>query len=229
MDTHHSQSPQPETDPTPTVGPRQAAARSRKKRTMILASATGLALVVGGTATAAVIAGGSDPQSLTNTAQVPDAEPEELVPDDAVPQGDTEQAQEATEAGVQSAGAEGTDVVEEEEEPTEEPEEPDNEGSEPSGEGGACEASFYGADFAGSTTANGETFDPNAMTAAHKTLPFDTHVQVTNPNNGQSVTVRINDRGPFVAGRCLDLSTAAFDQIIGTGSGVSQVEWQVVG
>lgn len=229
MDTHHSQNPQPHTEADPPVGPRQAAARSRKKRTLILASATGLALVVGGTATAAVIASGTGPESLTNTAQVPDAEPEELVADDAIPQGDTEQAQEATENGVQSASVEGTDVVEEEEEDEEEPEDSGSEDSESSGEGGACEASFYGTDFAGSTTANGETFDPNGMTAAHKTLPFDTMIEVTNPNNGQSVTVRINDRGPYIAGRCLDLSTAAFDQIIGTGSGVGQVEWQVVG
>lgn len=228
MDTHHSQSPQPQTTtPTPVVGPRQAAARSRKKRTTILAAATGLALVVGGTATAALITSGAEPQSLTHTAQIPDAEPEELVADDATPQGDTERAQEATEAGVQSASVQGTDVVEEQ--PEEEPATPDEQNTEPTGETGTCEASFYGADFAGSTTANGETFDPNAMTAAHKTLPFDTMVQVTNPNNGQSVTVRINDRGPFIAGRCLDLSTAAFDQIIGTGSGVGQVEWQIVG
>lgn len=67
------------------------------------------------------------------------------------------------------------------------------------------------------------------MTAAHKTLPFNTMVKVTNPNNGKSVTVRINDRGPFIAGRCLDLSTAAFDEIIGTGAGVGTVAWEVVG
>ena len=127
---------------------------------------------------------------------------------------------------MQTTSTQGTDLAQEEEQPQEE-EEPDtstnDQNPEPTGQGGTCEASFYGADLAGSATANGETFDPNAMTAAHKTLPFDTNVQVTNPDNGQSVTVRINDRGPFVAGRCLDLSTAAFDQIIGTGSGVGQV------
>ncbi|QVQ54869.1 septal ring lytic transglycosylase RlpA family protein [Spiractinospora alimapuensis] len=95
----------------------------------------------------------------------------------------------------------------------------------PSGEGGTCEASNYGE---GQMTANGERFDPNAMTAAHKTLPFDTMVEVTNPANGRSVTVRINDRGPFVEGRCLDLSRAAFEEIASASQGVATVDWQVV-
>lgn len=235
MDTHHFQSPQHQPEPTPTVGPRQAAARSRKKRTMILTLATTSALVVGGTATAALITSNTPPPSLAHTAQIPNAEPDELPAEHSTPQGQAEQAQQATQAGVQSTSTQGTNLAQEEEQPQQEPDtstqEPDtstDQDPEPTGQGGTCEASFYGADLAGSATANGETFDPNAMTAAHKTLPFDTNVQVTNPGNGQSVTVRINDRGPFVAGRCLDLSTAAFDQIIGTGSGVGQVEWQVV-
>ncbi len=66
------------------------------------------------------------------------------------------------------------------------------------------------------------------MTAAHKTLPFGTHVRVTNIRNNESVTVRINDRGPYVAGRCLDLSTAAFEKIASTGSGVITVRYEVV-
>lgn len=70
-------------------------------------------------------------------------------------------------------------------------------------------ASFYGKRFHGRLTANGERFNMNAMTAAHKTLPFGTRVRVTNPRNGRSVTVRINDRGPFVRGRHIDLSRAA--------------------
>lgn len=68
-----------------------------------------------------------------------------------------------------------------------------------------CIASHYG----GKRTASGEIMNPNAMTAAHRTLPFGSVVRVTNLANGRSVTVRINDRGPFVAGRCIDLSAAA--------------------
>ena len=74
-------------------------------------------------------------------------------------------------------------------------------------------ASYYGSRFHGRRTANGERFDMNAMTAAHKTLPFGTKVRVTNPRTGKSVTVRINDRGPFTRGREIDLSRAAATQI----------------
>ncbi|WP_026122189.1 septal ring lytic transglycosylase RlpA family protein [Nocardiopsis halotolerans] len=218
------------------VGPRVAAKRSRRKRTLILASATGAALLVAGTATAAVIATGSgtDPGAAANSASVPDADPDPLVADDAAPTNSEQlhqRAEEAVTSATQHSSTDASDILEEPEE-TEEPEEPatDTGGeSESTGQGGTCQASFYGTDFAGRPTANGETFDPNAMTAAHKTLPFGTQVRVTNPDNGASVTVRINDRGPYVDGRCLDLSTAAFDQIIGTGAGVGQVEWQVVG
>lgn len=217
------------------VGPRVAAARSRRKRTLIVASAAGLTLAVGGTAAAAVMATGGDPQSGTSAVGVPEADPDPLVPDDAIPDQDGEaadRAQEAAAAAVENSSADGDGIAEEEEE-QEEPDEStgsDGEGDgESSGDGGACEASFYGEDFAGSTTANGETFDPQDMTAAHKTLPFDTMVEVTDPGSGDSVTVRINDRGPYIDGRCLDLSTAAFDEIIGTGAGVGTVDWEVVG
>ncbi len=70
-------------------------------------------------------------------------------------------------------------------------------------------ASWYGDDFHGKLTSNMEIYNMNDMTAAHKTLPFETHVIVTNLNNNKSVTVRINDRGPFVEGRDIDLSYAA--------------------
>lgn len=70
-------------------------------------------------------------------------------------------------------------------------------------------ASWYGSDFQGKPTANGETYDKDALTAAHPSLPFGTLLLVSNPDNGASVVVRINDRGPFVAGRDLDLSEAA--------------------
>lgn len=100
-----------------------------------------------------------------------------------------------------------------------------------SGEGqatttGSCLASYYDED---QLTANGEQFDTNAFTAAHKTLKFNTRVRVTNPANGKSTVVRINDRGPYVSGRCLDLSTAAFSAIASTGSGVIPVRYTVLG
>jgi rare lipoprotein A len=74
-------------------------------------------------------------------------------------------------------------------------------------------ASWYGQEFAGRTTANGEIFDPMLLTAAHRTLPFGTVVDVRNAKNGQLVRVRINDRGPFVGDRMIDLSYAAAQQI----------------
>lgn len=74
-------------------------------------------------------------------------------------------------------------------------------------------ASWYGPGFHGNRTANGETYDQNALTAAHRTLPFGTRLRVTNTANGRSVEVRINDRGPFVDGRDLDLSKAAADAL----------------
>ena len=82
-------------------------------------------------------------------------------------------------------------------------------------------ASWYGEEFAGRTTANGEIFDPLQFTAAHRTLPFGTVVDVTNPKTNQTVRVRINDRGPYIGGREIDLSYAAAQQIglIDPGSG----------
>ncbi|MFC0507328.1 septal ring lytic transglycosylase RlpA family protein [Micromonospora costi] len=91
---------------------------------------------------------------------------------------------------------------------------------------GSCGASFYSD---GQLTANGENFNPDALTAAHKTLPFDTKVRVTNPENGKSVTVRINDRGPFIDGRCLDLSRAAFASIASLDVGALTVRYEVLG
>ncbi|MEU1720014.1 septal ring lytic transglycosylase RlpA family protein [Nonomuraea sp. NPDC005692] len=90
---------------------------------------------------------------------------------------------------------------------------------------GTCGASYYGEP---QMTASGERFNPSAMTAAHKTLPLGSRVRVTNPRNGSSVTVRINDRGPYVGGRCLDLSTAAFDAIGSLGAGVMTVRYEVL-
>lgn len=87
-------------------------------------------------------------------------------------------------------------------------------------------ASYYGQELAGRRTASGERFNPSAMTAAHRTLRFGTRVRVTNSHNGRSVIVRINDRGPFVKGRSIDLSSGAA-RAIGMG-GSAQVHIQVI-
>jgi rare lipoprotein A len=89
-----------------------------------------------------------------------------------------------------------------------------------------CQASFYTDE--GNRTANGEIFHVNEFTAAHKTLAFNTRVRVTNTKNGKSVIVRINDRGPFVAGRCLDLTPAAFNTISSQSAGVATVKYEVL-
>jgi rare lipoprotein A len=89
-------------------------------------------------------------------------------------------------------------------------------------------ASWYGPGFHGRLTANGERFNQYAMTAAHRTLPFGTRMRVTNLSNGRSVVVRVNDRGPFIPGRHLDLSKGAA-QVIGImGSGTGQVRMEVL-
>jgi rare lipoprotein A len=89
-------------------------------------------------------------------------------------------------------------------------------------------ASWYGQEFAGRTTANGEIFDPMIMTAAHRTLPFGTLLDVTNPKTGQTVRVRVNDRGPFVGNRMIDLSYGAAQQISLVDSGGGDVDVKVV-
>ncbi|MGE0747754.1 MAG: septal ring lytic transglycosylase RlpA family protein [Rhodospirillales bacterium] len=90
-------------------------------------------------------------------------------------------------------------------------------------------ASWYGPGFTGKKTANGEIFDDAQMTAAHKTLPFDTDVKVTNLETGKSVRVRINDRGPHVKGRLIDLSRKAAEALDITDDGVARVRVEEVG
>jgi rare lipoprotein A (peptidoglycan hydrolase) len=90
-------------------------------------------------------------------------------------------------------------------------------------------ASWYGGKFIGRRTANGEIYTAKELTAAHKSLPFGTQLKVTNLNNGKSTVVRVNDRGPFVAGRDLDLSQAAAAQIGMLGTGVAPISMQVLG
>jgi len=98
-------------------------------------------------------------------------------------------------------------------------------GSQSSGRGFAGKASFYGNE-SGSRTASGARFNQNAMTAAHRSLPFGTKLRVT--HRGQSVVVTINDRGPFIRGRVLDLSKGAARAIGLTGAGVGHVTAEVV-
>ena len=89
-------------------------------------------------------------------------------------------------------------------------------------------ASFYAAKFNGRRTANGERFSSKLLTAAHLTLPFGTLLKVLNPTNNQSVIVRINDRGPYIRGRLLDLSRAAADRLGITRLGVARVEIEIL-
>lgn len=90
-------------------------------------------------------------------------------------------------------------------------------------------ASWYGPGFHGRLTANGERYNQNAMTAAHRSLKFGTRVKVTNLNNGRSVVVRINDRGPFIKGRVIDLSAAAARSLNMIHSGVAPVQVTILG
>ncbi len=88
--------------------------------------------------------------------------------------------------------------------------------------------SWYGGKFHGRKTASGEKYDKHELTAAHKSLPFGTKVKVTNTRNGKSVVVEINDRGPYVGSRVLDLSQAAFNEIGHTNTGVMHVEYETL-
>lgn len=93
---------------------------------------------------------------------------------------------------------------------------------------GSGKASWYGDKFHGKKTASGEKYNMNDHTAAHKTLPFGTMVKITNPRNGKSVIVEINDRGPFVKSRQFDLSKAAFESIGNPDRGVINIDYEIV-
>lgn len=90
-------------------------------------------------------------------------------------------------------------------------------------------ASWYGPDFHGKLTSNGETYNMYDMTAAHKTLPMNTIVKVTNRRNGKTTVVRINDRGPFVATRIIDLSNKAAHEVDMVGKGTAPVTLEILG
>ena len=98
----------------------------------------------------------------------------------------------------------------------------------PAGGASVGMASYYADKFQGRPTASGERFDNASLTAAHRTLPFGTRVRVTNLDNGRSVTVRVNDRGPFVKGRIIDLSVAAAKRIDMIRAGVVRVRVEPV-
>ena len=89
-------------------------------------------------------------------------------------------------------------------------------------------ASFYANMFQGRKTANGQIFDQGKLTAAHRTLAFGTKVKVTNVSNNKSVIVTVNDRGPFIRGRIIDLSKSAFKVIGNTRSGVLKVKMEIL-
>lgn len=90
------------------------------------------------------------------------------------------------------------------------------------------EASYYGAELAGNRTASGEIFDPSELTAAHRTLPMGTMLRVTNQSNGKSVIVRVNDRGPFVKRRIVDISRAAAEEISMVRAGKAMVSLELL-
>lgn len=90
------------------------------------------------------------------------------------------------------------------------------------------QASWYSNKFHGKRTASGEWYNRSAYTAAHKSLPFGTIVRVTNTSNGKKVDVKINDRGPYVKGRVIDLSQRAFEQIGNIKKGVAPVKIEIV-
>ena len=89
-------------------------------------------------------------------------------------------------------------------------------------------ASYYGSYFHGRKTASGELYNQYKLTAAHKTLPLGTVVKVTNLSNSKSVFVKINDRGPFVKGRDLDLSKGAYQKIASLSSGVIKIKYKII-
>ncbi len=94
--------------------------------------------------------------------------------------------------------------------------------------GWVVRASYYGKAFHGKITACGEVYDMHGLTAAHKTLPMGTHLKVTNLKNGRSVIVRINDRGPYIWGRSLDLSVAAAKHLEMVQDGITKVRIEII-
>ena len=90
------------------------------------------------------------------------------------------------------------------------------------------ETSWYGPGFAGRPMANGETFNPRSMVAAHKTLPFGTRLRLTNPRTGRRAHVSVKDRGPFIKGRSLDVSRGAAEQLGFVAQGTAQLQVEIL-
>lgn len=152
--------------------------------------------------------------SLKSKVETPSPTPSETASDEAA-------STDATTGG--TAG--GTDTKKSAPDTNDEP----SKSGESAGESGTCPMSYYGGGdgFDGRPTANGEIFDTNKLTAAHKTLPFGSQVKITNTANGKSVTVRINDRGPHHGSRCIDLSKAAMEAVGGVGAGQINGKYEV--
>lgn len=101
-------------------------------------------------------------------------------------------------------------------------------GLNPTGKAKNCLASWYGAYFHGRTTANMEIFDKEKISAAHKKLPFNTYLLVTNYDTGKQLIVRVNDRGPYITGREVDLSEAAARELGGHEQGVMKIKYEIL-
>jgi len=89
-------------------------------------------------------------------------------------------------------------------------------------------ASWYGEDFDGNETASGEIYDMTALTAAHRSLPLGTKIRVTNLKNNRSLVLRVNDRGPYISGRALDVSMAAAEQLGFLRAGLAEVQIEIM-
>lgn len=186
--------------------------RSRARlRTLLIASGVAVAVIAAGTW--ALLPSGASNQAAQSAVQPPVADPPQRLPQRAGRGADR------TPPAKPKAGKKATPAK-----PKPRPK-PKKKAAYRVVDSGACQASYY---WESQPTASGEQFDPSELTAAHKTLPMGSKVRVTNRGNGQSVIVRINDRGPYVGGRCLDLSKAAMVSVGGTGSGVIPVRYQVL-
>ena len=187
-----------------------------------------------------VVAGDLEARDLTNplaeTSDVETASPAEPAAMDAVESGIQPSAPTASEPGT-AEPATGADAVKATLTPEEVIESPELAPAPPAPRVKVVpdvvqvitgEASWYGPGFYGNRTANGEIYRPGTMTAAHRTLPFGTKVRVTNLWNGRSAVIRINDRGPFVGHRVIDLGHGAASSLGLTASGIAQVRLEVL-
>jgi rare lipoprotein A len=181
------------------------------------AALTVAGLLVGGAGAVQLVAG----QNGANVDIVSDYDPADYPPVDRDAQaGRTGQDESRTAAGPTAESGVAL---------TQEPATETTKATQPSGSGaiiatGTCDASYYDEPQA---TASGEIFDSSVFTAAHNSLPFNSRIRVTNTVNGRSVVVRVNDRGPSIAGRCLNLSRVAFSAIAGLDAGVVDVRYEV--